>query len=136
QVAADVTIAPSGGLTGSATLINVPEGTDYSYDAVALADWRDAPMVTAPGAPRPDLDDVSPKRSVVWMPDATDGQMIVTGGASWGGANPVDPVSAVLMHESVMNEFEDRADLAAKTDWVFTFPTKRFYYAFVDSTRS
>ena len=31
--------APTGGLFGSVSLVNVNEGTDYGYDAVALNDF-------------------------------------------------------------------------------------------------
>ena len=40
---------------------------------------------------------------------------------------PADPVSAVLMHDSVLNEFVLDTVTASGTDWVVTFPTKRFY---------
>ena len=40
---------------------------------------------------------------------------------------PADAVSAVLMHDRVMNEFVLDAGTKSGTDWVLTFPTKRFY---------
>jgi hypothetical protein len=39
----------------------------------------------------------------------------------------VDAISAVFMADSVQNEFVFGASLGANTDWVVTFPTKRFY---------
>ena len=40
-----------------------------------------------------------------------------------------DPVSAVLMHDTIMNEYVlDLVTLSA-TDWVVTMPTKRYYVA-------
>jgi len=42
---------------------------------------------------------------------------------------PADAVSAVLMHNQVMNEFVLDAATKSGTDWVITFPTKRFYVA-------
>jgi hypothetical protein len=41
--------------------------------------------------------------------------------------NPVDPVSAVLMHNNVYNEFVLDVSTKSGTDWVVTFPTKREY---------
>ncbi|MET0203378.1 MAG: hypothetical protein ABW276_03625, partial [Casimicrobiaceae bacterium] len=41
--------------------------------------------------------------------------------------NPVDPVSAVLMHNNVYNEFVLDVSTKSGTDWVVTFPTKRDY---------
>ena len=38
-----------------------------------------------------------------------------------------DTVSAVLMHDSVLNEYILDAVTHSGTDWVVTFPTKRFY---------
>jgi hypothetical protein len=40
---------------------------------------------------------------------------------------PADPVSAVLMHNQVMNEYVLDAATKSGTDFVITFPTKRFY---------
>jgi hypothetical protein len=60
--------------------------------------------------------------------------------ASWSGpeclnsatgaavtCNNADPVSAVLMHNQVMNEYVLDAATKSGTDFVITFPTKRFY---------
>jgi len=40
---------------------------------------------------------------------------------------PADAVSAVLMHNQVINEYVLDAATKSGTDWVITFPTKRFY---------
>src|SRR3989442_791717 len=40
---------------------------------------------------------------------------------------PADAVSAVLMHNQVLNEYVLDAATKSGTDWVITFPTKRFY---------
>jgi hypothetical protein len=44
----------------------------------------------------------------------------------------VDAVSAVLMSSSIANDFLTDPGLGANTDWIITFPTKRFY---VDDAR-
>ena len=41
------------------------------------------------------------------------------------GGQPVDAVSAVLMHASIMNEYNVSPGI--RTDWILTQPTKRFY---------
>ena len=41
----------------------------------------------------------------------------------------IDAVSAALMHSQVMNEYVLDAATKSGTDWVITFPTKRFYVA-------
>ena len=40
---------------------------------------------------------------------------------------PADAVSAVLMHNQVINEYVLDPGTKSGTDWVITFPTKRFY---------
>jgi hypothetical protein len=127
-------LAPNGGLFGSETLLNVQLGTDYTADPVALDNWRNAPLWTAPGSPTPDLADALPQRSTVVTTIAGEEQVIVTGGASWGGTNNADPVSAVLMHDTILNEFVLDTITLSGTDWIITFPTKRFYYVPVNNT--
>src|SRR5213075_392540 len=46
----------------------------------------------------------------------------------WSITNrPVDAVSAVLMHNQVINEYAIDPGLLANTDWVVTMPTKNKY---------
>ncbi len=113
---------PTGGLTGTATVINVAEGTSYSYDPLMLAGFRDTPMHTDYGDAAPNLSSASPKTSTVLLED----RVIVS---TWNkpGNNPADPVSAVLMHFALTNEYVLDPAIAAGTDWVVTFPTKKFY---------
>ena len=40
---------------------------------------------------------------------------------------PIDAVSYVLMHDAIMNEYTTEFKVLAQTEWVVTFPTKRFY---------
>ena len=73
---------------------------------------------------RPTLAYVNPKTSVV----VAGFNVYVT--PSWptlAPGNPVDPVSAVLMHNNVYNEFVLDVSTKSETDWVVTFPTKREY---------
>ena len=39
------------------------------------------------------------------------------------------PVSASLMHDTIMNEYILDAATVSGTDWIVTFPTKRYYVA-------
>lgn len=115
---------PTGGLFGGASYIRTDIGTDYSVDAVALDAWRDAPYHSAPGDTLPTLAEASPATSIVFNNGST-----VT--STW--FYDEDAVSAVLMRNSVMNEYTVESIVNASTDWVVNFPTKRFY-AFVDPT--
>ncbi|MDR2172721.1 MAG: hypothetical protein LBE32_00685 [Burkholderiales bacterium] len=118
-----------GGLFGSMTLINVNEARDIAYEATALdAFFVPDGVIVAPGSHLfynsgdilPNFGDVWPKTSTV----VNGSDVYITSG--W--VEPVDAVSAVLMNESVYNEYVLDDSVGAKTDWVVTFPTKAFYY--------
>ncbi len=114
-----------GGLMGGMTLINVDAGTDYTEDAVALANFATFDnLYTTPGSLLPDMTFADPPTSVV--PDQ--GGTMQSTWAPVGTQTP-DPVSAVLIHDNVMNEYVLDAITASGTDWVVTMPTKRFYVA-------
>ena len=110
---------PTGGLMGGMTLINVDSGTDYTADAVALDNYSDTAIYANSGSTLPDLQEASPPISTVLANNAVYQSV-------WAGAN-ADPVSAVLMHDQVMNEFVLDSITNSGTDWVVTMPTKRFY---------
>jgi hypothetical protein len=111
----------SGGLFGGMSLINVAAGTDYTEDAVALQQFNFGPLYTNAGSVSPTLQDSNPPFSVVFGANNGTGVFIST----WSPGP--DPVSAVLMHDQVMNEYVLDAATKSGTDWVVTFPTKRFY---------
>ena len=130
---ADLGIAPpSGGLIGTGTLINPKSGVDYSYDPVAIEDYNSTSIALhfAPGSLSPSMIQADPISAVIngvgtarslITTDWTDSAKLA------GTQKGVDAVSAVLMRSNVMNEYTVNPDLAAGTDWVVTFPTKRFY---------
>ncbi|HSV20070.1 MAG TPA: hypothetical protein VLR71_16770 [Casimicrobiaceae bacterium] len=116
------TVTGNGGLFGGMTLINVLQGTDYTEDAVALDAFSATALWNPPGSILPNLANVNPKISVVTTGTST----YIT---DWSlSGNPADPVSAVLMHNNVYNEFVLDAATKSGTDWVITMPTKNFYY--------
>lgn len=115
---------PQGGLFGGMTLINVNNGTDFTEDAVALDNYFQFSEFTdniynAAGSILPDLQLAQPPVSQVLA-----FSNVYTSSWTFGTA---DPVSAVLMHSNVMNEFVLDAGTKSGTDWVVTFPTKRYY---------
>lgn len=118
QAATDA-LPPSGGLLGTMSLINVDSGNGYSYDATALDNYSTNNLYAASGLPQPDLTEAFPPISVVNAENATFQ-------STWG-LGSADPVSAVLMHDNVMNEYVLDASTTSGTDWVVTMPTKRFY---------
>jgi hypothetical protein len=113
---------PSGGLMGTASLVNVAEGTDFSYDAVALDGWSTLTRWFEPGSVLPKLSDTFPTVSVVIDNSSTGGRAIRT---NWASGR--DAVSAIMMRSHVYNEYTVEPNIKAATDWVVTMPTKRFY---------
>ena len=123
-------ITPTGGLFGSASIVNVGEGTFFAYNADALADFSDAVL---PGEdympPRPpdeylamanSADSPAGGASATLVDD--DGRMLTLRYTSG-----IDAVSAVFMADAVYNDVLTAAGLGANTDWILTFPTRGFY---------
>jgi len=114
---------PTGGLYGYGVLINVAEGTDATYDATALDGFADplfGPLHAAPGTTDPSLSQAGDQ--VLVFDTSVTGNVIDT--FAFDG---LDAVSAVLMQASIENDYVLEQDIAAGTDWVVTFPTKREY---------
>ncbi len=113
---------PSGGLFGSVSLINVNDGTNYSYDATALADFFTIAgdnLHRPPGSIFPNLGDVQPRESIV-----VEGNSIID--SFWNtGQTQVAAVSAVLMRAFAANDFATDSTVDADSSFVFTMPTKR-----------
>ncbi|MET1080906.1 MAG: hypothetical protein ABWY06_23075 [Pseudomonas sp.] len=104
---------PTGALSGTATLINVAAGTQYSYEPVVLDQFSDRTLWA--GAT---LADANPPTSQV-----LDKGRVVT--STWD--NGTDAVSAVLMHTSLINEFVLEPTTLSGTDWVVSMPTQERY---------
>ena len=113
----------SGGLFGNASILNVQRGTMFTYEPKAVQgfDKTDDGIHYVPGTIHPSLNDGSEHWAYLFFGTpsnrAVDLYYDVT----------VDAVSAVFMHDNIMNEFTIEEDLAAATEWLFTFPTKSFY---------
>jgi len=114
----------TGGLFGSMTLVNVLKGEDFGYDPTALDGFSTTKLWFPEGDVRPTLAFVNPKTSVVV---AGFNVYVTTAWPTLPPGNPVDPVSAVFMHNNVYNEFVLDVSTKSSTDWVVTFPTKREY---------
>lgn len=131
--------APSGGLMGTGTLINVASGRDAGYKADALEAWRSTALYTDAGFITPSLADASPATSLVvsaGQRDATGASVLLTAYRSTfvttstvaAGARAV---ASVYMATAVLNEYVLDTASASLTDWVITQPLKR---VFVTST--
>lgn len=122
---------PVGGLVGSGIIINTATGTEFAYNPVALANFfvdtvtPTNDLYTDPGFITPDLRNVSPARSDVFVDGAAGTPALISENGAGAWATPIDAVSAVLMRSAIINEYD--VSTGFKTDWVITSPTKRFY---------
>jgi hypothetical protein len=112
-------LAPSGGVAGSANLINVANGREFTYDALALEQLAGRAYF---GAALTD--------AVSFGAAAIDTASVVTfGGVTYWSrwARGVDAVTAVLMTRELEGEYSLDSATRSKTDWILTFPTRRHY---------
>lgn len=121
---------PTGGLYGYGVIINVADGTDATYDAVALDKFVDvdedslATSIHAePGSILPSLAQATPIAHVL---DGSAGAPAIIAAVPDSGLG-IDAVSTVLQSSSIMNDFVLEPSINGATDWVVTFPTKKVY---------
>jgi len=111
--------APSGGLFGGATLINVLTGDAFTEDATALIQFQPTTGAGAyftTGSPLPTYDNATPA-----IGSGVNGSgQIITGSFPNGRS----AVTAALQKTFVGNEFVLEKTTLSGTDWVITFPTK------------
>jgi hypothetical protein len=118
---------PSGGLYGSEAIVDVSAGTMYTVDAAAIDGYSVIPQHTAPGSATPDLDTATESPALSAFNSVTalipmNGKMLQA-----NYFKPIDAISALFMADSAYNQYETDPATASQTDWVLTFPTKRFY---------
>jgi len=117
---------PGGGLYGTETIINVAQGTMYTLNAEAIDGFSSTIQHTIISA-APDLNTANDS-------PATSAPNVVTAMVPVGGRmvqaqyqRPEDAISALFMADSLYNEYIVEPSIGAQSDWVVTFPTKRFY---------
>jgi hypothetical protein len=116
--------APSGGLTGSMSFINLNDGLGVSYNATAINGfWKtgaDAPALNIPpiSVSAPDL------------ASGGNGNITVTNqGKTYLSSftRSIDAVSALFMSSTINGEYGFTADGVFSNAWVITTPTKPYY---------
>ena len=108
---------PRGGLTGNAALLNASTGTEFTYDATALDNFSRVNIWYDAGNLLPDLRSATPVSDVYFA--RTNVRDSWTPGTA-------QAVTAVLMHNQVVNDYLlDMATLSG-TDYVITMPTKHY----------
>lgn len=122
-----------GQLFGNAMVVNPASGTIAGYGADAIEGFNYANLHTTPGSPEPSLADVN---DPIGANQATayvfeNGQVIEATylNAAVGGFGKVDALSALYASPRVLNEYylDGNESVSSNTEWVITFPTKRFY---------
>ncbi len=120
-------LPPAGGLYGAAGIVDVAQGTLYAYDATAIVGFSDVIQHSGPDNPKPNLataiTDSAHDIATAYVPI---GNTMIKADYTASTAG-VDAVSAVLMADTLYNEFDVESGVGAATDWVVTLPTKHFY---------
>jgi hypothetical protein len=127
-------IPPTGGLFGSGNIFNVAEGFFYGYGADALDGFTDTVLFTGQQSTEPQLTRANTAGTAGAVAYVFKNGDLVT--ATYPAAQAVDAVSAVFASDNIFNEYNVDPAVGSQTDWVVTFPTKRFYVdpAIVGST--
>jgi hypothetical protein len=120
------TVAPTSGLFGSVSIVDVAEGTFYAYTADALEGFTYVPLNSSTGVLQPTLASVNDRASPLTATSRVlaDGESLTS---VFPASQAIDAVSSVFAAENVYNEYVSTQDGTIGTDWVLTFPTKRFY---------
>ena len=109
----------TGGLSGTASLIGVAAGTDFGYDPVVLEAFSPSLVENIwnlPGSIFPDLT-FSDLTSLVHY----EGSVV---SSTWNKGS--DAISALLIHDNIINVYVLDVSTLSGTDWVITMPTKRY----------
>lgn len=112
-----LTNAGAGGLYGSASILNIDGSTQISYDAVAISGFSktgaNLTLHTTPGSIYPTLN------GALYAKDAAADVFARTDG--------VAAITTALSRSEINNDFVLDAGRGSQTNWVVTYPTKRFY---------
>jgi hypothetical protein len=107
-------------LYSTAAIISVGEGLYYAYDAVALRDFSTDPLYgPAMDASGPSLADAGGS--------AAGADAWIDGYGPLHFDRKIDAVSAVLARYQLHNQYIASPGLGARTDWIITLPTQRYY---------
>lgn len=122
-------LPPTGGLFGAGSIVNAAQGTFYAYNADAIDGFVDHQIYSGTSSTSPSLADAETDQALgqavahVFLP----GGKLVTSTYDTGLGQGIDAVSAVFTADSIYNEYNVDANAGSNSDWVVTFPTKRFY---------
>lgn len=119
-------LPPAGGLTLTVSLVHTLDGTMYSFAGEAIDHFSSIVQHTGPGDPAPNLSSAvsNPGLAIVDAHIRVNGTRYT---ARYPRARAIDAVSALFMARSIENEFNNSVLSGARSSWVLSFPTKRFY---------
>ena len=117
----DVNPSTGGDLFGSASIIDVEQGTMFSYNATAIDNFTVLRLHNRPGNVAPSLLDGGQLTSNVF--ESSGGAGVRS--TEWD--ETIQAVNAVLMNNRILNEYNIESGINAQTEWVLNFPTKRFH---------
>ncbi len=120
EIGFDTDQGASGGVYGAASIINVADGTMFSYNATAIDGYyaRGDMNHVDPGNLFPSLGSGTNSTSYIF----DNGDLVQQ---DWDAE--LFAVNATLMHDSIINEYVTDVEIGARTEWVVTFPTKHFH---------
>jgi len=112
--------APTGGLYGLSYALDVSDAAAFGIDPTVIDDFASVSLHNAPGDELPSLNDGDANTNA-WV------QTTAGAYADQEYADTVDAVSGMMMTKSIQNDVMTNAAVGGQSDWVITFPTKRFY---------
>ena len=121
-----------GGLYGYATVINVPQGAAFGYDAIAIADHvadgaAGYAMHYEPGDIRPNFTDSAMDTAAIVSVNGQAVTLDYSGDYPSTGVERIQAMNATIMATELYNDYVTDPAIDATTDWLLTFPTKAFH---------
>lgn len=115
---AGVLTRPTGGLYGYGVVINVEEGTNATYSAIALDEFSNKSIHGLGYYDSISLKDANPPVATI---------LTASGPKTLSFKTGIEAVSAVLMKATISNDVVLEESINAETSWVVTFPTKTYH---------
>jgi hypothetical protein len=121
-----------GGLYGYATVINVPQGASFGYDAIAIANHVAAgatgsDMHYQPGDIFPNFGDSAFNTASLVSVNGSSVTLDFNGDYPAEATERVQALNSLIMASEVYNDYVTDTAIAATTDWLLSFPTKAFH---------
>ncbi len=114
-------VKATGGLYGTAEVLNIEASTLLSYEALALDNFL------AQDGTAPEVQHQFPGTVLPSLATGASTTARFKNGAVANYAQSLDAVSALLMKESISNNYVLDEGRGSETNWVITFPTKRLH---------